>query len=86
MFTGDQVEEAMIEKEIEQVDHHECGICGVMVYYSRIGDQLYFNPGCGCSYRGPEPRSWQSAADWINMQSNEEWRNKLAQRFGLAAP
>ena len=86
MITGEQVKDAMIEKGIEYVDHHECGICGVMVFYIREGEQLFFNSGCNCSHKGPEPRSWQSAADWINMQSNKEWREKLALRFGVAAP
>lgn len=82
--TGEQVKEAMIDREITRVDHHECGICGFMVYFSRDGEQLYFNSRCDCvGVADPEPRSWEHAADWINMQSNHEVKNKLAKRFGL---
>lgn len=81
--TGEQVRDAMIKANIDKVDHHKCGICKATVYFSRIGDQLYFNSGCICSYSPPEPRSWDDAAEWINMQSNKEWRLKLMQNFGL---
>jgi hypothetical protein len=80
--TGAQVLEAMKAANITHVDHHDCGGCGEMVFYSRFGDQLFFNPGCGCSYSPPEPRSWDEAADYINMQ-NDEWRAKLKALFGL---
>lgn len=81
--TGEQVKDAMIAANITHVDHHDCGGCGEMVFYSREGEHLFFNPGCGCSWSPAEPRSWQSAADWINMQSNAEWRSKLRAAFGL---
>lgn len=82
--TAAQVRAAMIAANITYVDHHDCGGCGEMVFYSREGEQLFFNPGCGCSSWGArEPRDWQDAASWINMQSSPEWREKLAQRFGL---
>lgn len=85
VITGEQVKQAMIAKNITYIDHHNCGGCGSMVFYSRKGEQLYFNPGCGCSARSDpaELRDWEEAAAWINMQSSEEWRTKIAQRFGL---
>jgi hypothetical protein len=84
VVTGEQVRVAMIANKINYVDHHECGGCGAMVYYSREGDQLYFNPQCDCGgYSSPEPREWEDAAGWINMQSNTEIKNKLAKRFGV---
>ena len=84
MITGQKIKEAMIAKGIDRVNHHDCGLCGDMVFYSRIGEQLYFNSGCGCSryWTPPEPQSWDDAANWINMQ-NDEWRGKLSQQFGL---
>lgn len=83
--TGDQVHAAMVAANITHVDHHDCGGCGTMVFYSRQGDQLFFNPRCDCSpgWSPPEPRDWSDAADWINMQSRPEWRNKLRAAFGL---
>jgi len=84
-ITGEQVKTAMIEADIIRVDHHDCGGCGSMVFYSREGENLYFNPSCDCVsyYAPPEPREWEEAANWINMQSSEEWRTKLMKRFGL---
>ena len=82
--TGEMVKQAMIEKNITAVDHHDCGGCGVMVRYYREGEQLYFDPSCGCSsLGGPEPRDWDNAANWINMQSREENAEEIALRFGI---
>lgn len=81
--TGEQVKAAMIEAGITHVEHHDCGACGSRVFYSREGESLFFNPGCGCAWGPAEPRSWESAADWINMQSSPEWRNRLRERFGM---
>jgi hypothetical protein len=83
--TGEQVRDAMITANITRVEHHDCGGCGVVVFYSRIGENLYFNPGCGCKWSPSEPRAWSDAADWINMQTSEEWRQKLRAAFGLPA-
>lgn len=80
--TGQQVKDAMIAGGITRVDHHDCGICGVMVFYFRDGEQLYFNSGCGCCWSPPQPRDWEEVANWINMQ-NDEWRKKIMLRFGL---
>jgi hypothetical protein len=85
--TGKQVRDAMIAANITSVDHHECGGCYSRVFYSREGEQLFFNPRCGCTsgWTPPEPRPWSDAADWINMQTNEGMRQKLRAAFGLAA-
>ncbi len=84
-ITGEMVKNAMIENDITKVDHHQCGICNFMVYYSRTGEQLYFEPHCDCLTRTAlsEPRGWSEPADWINMQSNAEIKNKIAKRFGI---
>lgn len=83
--TSEQVKAAALAAGIMRVDHHDCGGCGYMTAYliTPQGD-LYFDPGCNCTYGyGPEPRSWEDAADWINLQSNPHWRNVIASRFGL---
>lgn len=86
-ITGEQVKEAMIAANITYVPHHECGGCGCMVSYQREGEQLIFDPRCGCTSLGyVEPRSWQSAADWINMQSNPDAKQNIAKRFGVKLP
>lgn len=83
-ITAEQVKQSMLDKNITHVDHRECGGCKHMVYYSRVFDRLYFNPGCSCSgYNSKEPREWEEAARWINMQSQDEIRVKIATRFGL---
>lgn len=87
MVTGEQVKEAAEKAGITRIDHHDCGGCGMMVFYSIHGGQLYFNPGCGCSWSPREPRSWESAADWINMQSRSgEYGDvgaRIAAKFGI---
>jgi hypothetical protein len=85
MITANQVKEAMIKANITEVDDHKCHFCGYMTKFSRHGEVLLFDPGCNCiDYKkGWEVRSWQSIADWINMQDNEEARNKIAGMFGL---
>lgn len=85
MITGKQVKEAMITKNINIVDHHNCSICGEMVFYSREGDNLYFNSSCGCclSSSPPQPREWEDAANWINMQGTKDMQLEIANKFGL---
>lgn len=83
MITADEVKNAMIAKGIGGVEHHDCSICHGTVSYVRQGARLFFDPHCGCAGDGPlEPRTWQDAADWINMQS-PEWQVKIAGRFGI---
>jgi hypothetical protein len=84
--TGEQVRDAMIAAGIESVDHHPCGGCSHMVQYFREGDNLFFDPSCKCiAGNGPEPRSWDDAADWINKQSHPEAKVNIAKRFGFTA-
>lgn len=82
-ITGEQVLAAVKAAGITRVDHHECSLCGSMVFYSVDGDDLLFHPACGCSWSPPEPREWSSVADWINMQTEPKWRDRLMKRFGL---
>lgn len=90
MVTGEQVKEAVAKAGIARVDHHDCGGCGYMTAYLVVDGNLFFDPGCDCSRYGPatpEPRSWDSAAEWINMQKRTgEWGDigaKIAAKFGL---
>lgn len=83
--TGEQVKEAALAAGIEEVAHHECGGCWVTVNYVVVGEDLFFDSNCDC---GPctselQPRSWDDAADWINMNKGEE-RKRIAALFGLA--
>jgi hypothetical protein len=81
--TGEQVRDAMIAADISVAPTRECSLCGYPMSYSREGERLFYDPGCDCSWRGREPREWQSAADWINMQTNPTIRDGIRARFGL---
>lgn len=85
MITVERLKYAMISKGILEVEHHTCAGCNYMTKYVRIGEQLYFDPGCNCSprYAQRELVSWQSAADYINMQTDDTVRLKIKQQFGL---
>lgn len=82
MVTGEQVKNAAIAAGLTFIPHHNCGCCGYTVGYMIDGDNLYFAPGCDCHWGQVEPRSWDSAAEWINMQ-DKQWQEKIAARFGM---
>ena len=84
-ITGEEVKAAAIKAGIREVEHHKCSICHAMVYY-RIADDgfLTFHPACGCSWSSPEARTWESAANWINMQSEPGHRANIMAKFGIA--
>lgn len=84
--TGEEVRQAVTAAGIARVDHHKCSMCGYMTHYSVNDGQLFFNPGCHCgTWRGPEPKSWDDAAAWINMQSDPAWNVKLRAAFGITS-
>jgi hypothetical protein len=80
----EQVRNTMLISGIETVEYQECGCCGEIIFYSRIGDRLFFNAGCGCGWKPPEPRGWGDASHWINGQGNDKCREELMQRFGFS--
>lgn len=81
-ITGEQVKAAVLNAGITYIPHHDCGLCGEKVAYQVFDGNLFFCPGCGCSYSPPEPRTWESAAEFINMQ-NEKGRIELMAKFGF---
>lgn len=82
--TPEEVQAACAANNITQVDHHRCGICNFMVSYYIKGDKLYFDASCDCtSDNAPIERPWSNASDWINMQSREDIKAKLAKSFGV---
>lgn len=82
--TPEEVKAACLAAGLTRIDHHDCGGCGSMVFYSVVDGNLFFNPACDCTrYWSPaEPRDWSEASDWINMQ-DDKWRPKTAAKFGL---
>ena len=83
--TAEEVRAAALASGKHWIDHHRCAGCDSMVGYYVDGGELYFDAACGCSGSGsaPRQRTWQSAADWINMQTNPDVRAELMARFGL---
>ncbi len=82
-YEAHEVKKAVEKAGIIRIDHHQCGLCGGMVYYSVDCGNLYFNSGCDCSWSPPQQREWSAAANWINMQTSSAHRNKIAASFGL---
>lgn len=84
MITAEQVKDAVRDAGIIEIPHHDCGGCGVWVRYIVQDGYLFFDARCDCSQLSyPEPRDWQDAANWINMQSSSENRIELMRRFGI---
>ncbi len=83
MVTGEQVRAAVMAAGLTYIPHHDCGCCGEWVAYTVHDGDLYFNPACGCAWGPAEPRTWDSAADWINMQTNEAARAQIMAKFGM---
>lgn len=76
-YTAKWVEIEAHNKKAYRLDHHECGICGVMVYYS-LQPRVTFISGCGCgSWTPPRPSSWSEIADWLQMQKTDEMRDNI---------
>lgn len=50
----------------------------------RINDKIMFDSGCDCTHSCTKTeRSWDDISGWINMQSNDESKKRLALKFGL---
>lgn len=82
--TGEQLKAAALAANIRKIDHHECGLCGVMVHYYVEGESLFFDPSCACTYgSGPRQESWDEAAAWVNMQTDDAIAARIAASFGL---
>lgn len=86
--TANQLRDAAVAAGVRKIDHHDCSFCGYMVaYYVRDGE-LYFDSGCNCTSNPDsfQRRSWQSAAEWINMQTDPAHARRIAAAFGLVLP
>ena len=82
-ITSKELQAAMVAANITSVFHHSCGICDYPTSYIREGENIYFDSGCGCTSRSHlSLRTWDSVADWVNMQ-NEENQSALKKEFGF---
>jgi hypothetical protein len=71
-----------------KVIDHNCSFCQHPVGWVIHEDgSLFYDSGCSCSssYHAPEPRTWQSAADSINVQSVARHFVYMAALWGLVA-
>ena len=79
MVTADEVQRVCKQTHIP---HHDCAICGDFVYYLVDGNgALFFDSSCACSSSAPRHAGWQEAAGWINMQTTDENKRKIAAKF-----
>lgn len=81
--TGEQVRDAVVKAGIRIIKQHQCSICNYWVFWFFENGKLFFNPSCKCNRSGGLRRTWQDAADWINLHSNESKKRKIMQRFGF---
>ena len=82
--TAEQVEQAVKATGYASIRVRDCSICGAPLGYSFQSAIPHWNGACDCGsyYSEPQPRSWQSIADSINMQ-NAEWKPKMAALYGI---
>lgn len=90
MITAEQVKEAVLKAGVTEIEDHPCHFCGYMTKFSIVNGIIWYDSGCFCTATRDEmsgehweTRTWQSIADWINMQDNEEARKMVAGKFGL---
>ena len=86
-ITAEKVKEQVTKSGIIKIDHHECTFCKYMTHYVVTDETLFFDSGCDCvSPHAPIRQvTWESLADWINMQTQEKWRNDILDKCGFNA-
>lgn len=76
MYTPEEIKTAAVEKDVNFIPHHKCGICYCPVGYithPKTPEVVYFDSRCDCSvYSRPQPSDWDSVAHWINQHTGEE--------------
>jgi len=84
--TANEIRDAVAKAGIKRIDHHNCGICGVMVCYEIDPSGPSFHSACGCSWSPPGPNRWPDLADWVNMQSDPKWQVEVRRLVGIEVP
>ena len=85
MITGHQLFNSVVNKGIKYIPHHNCSLCNCMVGYVVVDEiDLYFDATCDCvAVSDINYKTWDSAAEWVNMQTDETHRKELLKRFGI---
>lgn len=82
--TAEELKQACHKHKIERVNVRQCSICNGWIGYVISGDSIAFDSGCDCvSYGGWMARTWQDAAECVNMQTDFEVKKTLAAKFGV---
>jgi len=82
--TAEQLRMAATMTGVQSIDHHKCSICNTMTHYLIRGDEIFFDASCNCSVGvGWQRRTWNDAADWVNMQKDVATQMEIAELFGL---
>lgn len=65
--------------------HHNCSICGVMVGYVFVKDEVFYDSGCDCGYNpnSVTPRTWDEIAEYYNRQDNEKIISEMNRFWGF---
>lgn len=85
-ITGEELKRAAMAAKIVRVEHHACAGCNYMTAWIISSEgHLGFDTGCDCTYQagGIEPRTWDDAARWVNMQTNGAVKEALLRSFGI---
>lgn len=77
-ITAEQVAAAVKDKGYHRVHVHNCSMCDYPCGYIFDGGDVRYDSGCDCTGRYQvHRRSYEDVADWVNMQSSPEWREKI---------
>jgi len=81
--TAEEVRQAVLDSGVSRIDSHDCSICHSMVGFNISDGRIFWDSNCGCTVHSSEPelRSWDSIAENVNMQTNEENKRRVAKRF-----
>lgn len=80
-YSEEWVKKTVAENGYGALLHHDCALCGVRVAYFFDAGGVTFNSSCGCGSAAPSRSSFRAVADWLEMQSSDEIREKLIGGF-----
>lgn len=78
-YSAEWLEQTILERGANWLDHHRCGVCSSMVGYKldRRHKQVFFKSACSCSWSPDRPSSLDDIASWLAMQRSDEVRDKI---------
>ena len=73
-MTLEEQVKALREKFRDRIVIHNCSMCGYPCAYIFRGEELFYDPGCGCTYGGLEPRDIRHLHEFLEM--NPMWTER----------